>query len=240
MKNEQAPLKSNQRRLYEFIENYGFTQTFLGKKSPKELKPTRIVIFGLYIILSAAFIITYQKNLSPWNVISGIAVLVDAILMVWVYQKTIKLIIEGFHSIIFKKRYELDEFVKNVLGLDKKGITNEAQVCLNLSYHYKKNYYRLEIPLALIAVAAAIIAVIKGITLKDFILLELSFGLLVFGVWWLIANLASSLDNRSGRYFDLYLLLNDMDRNKQYKKLKKKHQKRLLDEKELESEGILD
>jgi Ca2+/Na+ antiporter len=227
---DQHRLKSNHQKLYEFLDTYGVARRLLSKQSPKPLRTWRILIFILYICLGTAFVVTMHLKASPWNLISGIAVLTDAVFMIWIYRKTLKLIQQGFHSIIFKKRFELEQYAKNELVLSKKAIEATADICFNLSERYKRNYYRLELPLSLLAVAVTVFAVAKDATLENVASLAFLSGIVLFALWYLLANFATSLDQRSSRYFELYLLLNDMEHNKQYKRLKKEHLERLRDE----------
>ncbi|MNR12555.1 hypothetical protein D3C85_1289180 [compost metagenome] len=107
-------------------------------------------------------------------------------------------------------------------------------MCLSLSEKYKRNYYRLELPLGLLAVFVTIISAVKDSELADTAPLTLVFGIFVFAIWYMFATVARTFDVRSDRYSELYLLLNDMDHNKQYKRLKKEHKNRLEEESVLE------
>ncbi|SMC60600.1 hypothetical protein [Pedobacter nyackensis] len=231
---QQNRLEYNHQKLHEFIKRYSFGNGLHGKYSPRSLKGARISIFVLYIIFSGAFVTTTYLKAKPWNIMSGIATIIVAIIMIWIYRKTLKLIQQGFHSIIFKKRFELEQYIKNDLKLGKTAVQETAEICLILADRYKRNYYRLELPLAIIPIFVAILAIVKDISLEDMASLVISFALVVFGIWYLLVNIITSLDQQSNRYFELYLLLVDMKHNKQYQKLKKEHLRATSERNELE------
>lgn len=224
------PLKSNHRKIYDFLKNYELFHRVLSSKSPKPLRAWRIMAFILAICFFAVLVITFSLKAWIWYVISIIAFLADMIAIVWLHKRAMKFTLTGFHSFSFKKMLELEEYVKSELKLSKKEVETTAAICFNLAERNKRNYYRLELPLTFIGLAVTIFAVVKDISLREITSLAILFAFLVFGLWHMLANIVTTLDLRSKRYLEAYELLVDIENNKQYKKLKKERLEALKEE----------
>jgi hypothetical protein len=234
--NNQLPLKLNHQKLYDHLRSKNFFYTQYGRRSSKEFRPYRVLFSILYLVFGVGCIITFVFNVKAWYVGLGVATVIDAGIVAWFAVKNIKVLQNGSHSLYFLYIFELETFLKIDLGLDRNGIMDLSELCLNLSERCKRNYYRLDIAVAVLAIFVTIISILKEITLNDIGSLTVIFGLFIAGMWMLFGNLATALDQRSDRYFGIYLITRDIFRNKHYRQLRKEHKKRLRDETDIENQ----
>ncbi|TCD28598.1 hypothetical protein EZ456_04205 [Pedobacter psychrodurus] len=209
-------------RLYAFTrEKSSFYNNYLGKSSPRKLKWARIMLFIFCLIFTMLLILTMADLTSASFYLSSAATVINTVIMLKVFKLTDLERGTQLFSAAFRHQLAVETFVVNQIGLKKREIAGVAAVCLNLSQYYKRNYYRWEIPLGLTSVIVTILCLIKGAGIVELTKVAVVIGLALFALWNAFAKLADLLDRRSERYFGLYLLLEDLQRNPGYRKMRK-------------------
>lgn len=226
----QDPFKSNHRKIYDFLKNYEMFHALFSRKSPKPYRTWRILTSILSICFFIPMALTIHLNVQIWNVVFIIAFFSAFCSFLWLIRKATKLSLTNFDTLTFKKMYELEVYIKSVLKLNKEEREKIADICFNLSEKYRRNYYKLEIPLSIIGFAIAILMVIKDISFEHASALTFVFACITFALWNFVGLTLTSLDLRSKRYLDGYELIADMKANKQYKKMKKLYLERIKED----------
>lgn len=218
---ERSSLKSNHRKIYEFLKQYEFYHSFISIKSPKPLRSWRIAILLITICIAAAIVraIFLKDHTWTWTFMALLAI--DIVIIFWLIRNATKLIIGDYGSLPFKKMFELEGFVRDDLGLRDPEIESTVEMCFRMAERYKKNYFKLEVPLAFVTVIASILAIVKNITFEILSQYTVGFALILFALWHAVANVVTSLDSRSKRYFDAHEYLTNIRSSRDYERMKR-------------------
>lgn len=218
---ERPSLKSNHRKIYEFLKQYEFYHSFISSRSPRPLRGWRIAILFITICITAAIVRAIFLKDHTWTWTFMALLVIDILIIFWLIRNAIKLIIGNYGSLPFKKMFELEVFVREDLSLDDSEIESTAEMCFKMAERYKRNYFKLEVPLTFVTVIASILAIIKNITFEVLSQYTVAFALILFALWHAVANVVTALDLRSKRYFDAYEFLTNIRSSRDYERMRR-------------------